>query len=221
MAVMRAARGFRIRGGSTGNHCQQWNDAVDQHIRQSVFEFELRWLEYHRSGRVELLPTLSPFGLDLSVLATCTSGACLSSPLAVYYTVQNYTATVPAGGLQETFSTAQTGASAASATSWADSTNALYAGSEPAGNLIGTVGTFSAPGGIGTVDGGSSQTSSTPYSLTLEELFNADGAIASFSANGNITSAPSPVPVPPSLALLGSGLLAAILLGRRSRTFRV
>ncbi len=161
-------------------------------------------------------PSLTPYGLDLSVLANCTSGNCLTNPLDVFYTAQGFTQVVPALGFQTTYSSTQTGAGNTKAITWADSTNTLFGGGIPAvpADHLGTVGSFSAPGGFGTVSGGPSEGASA-YSLTIEEIFNASSGVTSFSANGNLTAAP--VPVPASLALLASGLLGVVLLQRRSR----
>jgi hypothetical protein len=164
-------------------------------------------------------PSLSPYGLDLSVLANCTSGNCLNSPLSVFYTAQDFTQPVAALGFQTTFSATQTGVGNTKAISWADSSNTLFGGGIPAvpADHLGSVGPLSAPGGFATVAGGPTEGPS-PYSLTLEEIFTASGAVSSFSANGNLTAVP--VPVPPSLALLASGLLAAVLLQRRRPSLR-
>jgi hypothetical protein len=164
-------------------------------------------------------PSLTPYGLDLSVLANCTSGNCLTDPLDVFYTAQNFTAAVPALGFQTTFSSTQTGAGSTKAITWADSTNTLFGGGIPAlgADHLGSVGPFTAPGGFGTATGGPGEGPS-PYSLTIEETFSANSGVASYSSNGNITEAT--VPVPPPLALLASGLLASILLKRRSRTLK-
>jgi hypothetical protein len=165
-------------------------------------------------------PSLSPYGLDLSVLASCASGNCLTESLDVFYTAQNFTQAVPTLGFQTTYSSTQTGAGTTRAITWADSTNTLFGGGIPAlgADHLGSVGTFSAPGGFGTATGGPSEGPSA-YSLTIEEMFNANSSgVASFSVNGNLTAAA--VPVPPSLALLASGLLAATLLKRRPRTLR-
>jgi hypothetical protein len=159
-------------------------------------------------------PSLSPYGLDLSVLASCTGGNCLTDPLDVFYTAQNFTQAVPALGFQTTYSATQTGAGNTKAITWADSTNTLFGGGIPplGADHLGTVGSFSAPGGFGSVSGGPSE-GPAAYSLTIEQIFNASSSVSSFSANGNLTAVP--VPVPPALALLGSGLLAALLLPRR------
>jgi hypothetical protein len=161
-------------------------------------------------------PALTPYGLDLSVLANCTSGNCLASPLDVYYTAQDFTAVVPALGFQTTYSSTQTGPGTTQAVTWGDGTNTLFAGGIPptAADHLGTVGYFSAPGGFGSVAGGPGEGSSA-YSLTIEEIFNASSGVSSFSANGNLTAAA--VPVPPALVLLASGMLATLLLPRRSR----
>jgi hypothetical protein len=140
--------------------------------------------------------------------------------LDVFYTAQNFTQAVPTLGFQTTYSSTQTGAGTTRAITWADSTNTLFGGGIPAlgADHLGSVGTFSAPGGFGTATGGPSEGPSA-YSLTIEEMFNANSSgVASFSVNGNLTAAA--VPVPPSLALLASGLLAATLLKRRPRTLR-
>ncbi|HXN48426.1 MAG TPA: hypothetical protein VN893_17385 [Bryobacteraceae bacterium] len=161
-------------------------------------------------------PSLSPYGLDLSVLANCTSGNCLTNSLDVFYTAQNFTQAVPALDFQTTYSSTQTGAGTTRAITWADSTNTLFGGGIPplGADHLGTVGSFSAPGGFGTVSGGPGEGPSA-YSLTMEQIFNASSSVSSFSANGNLTALP--VPVPPSLALLASGLLATLILPRRSR----
>jgi hypothetical protein len=161
-------------------------------------------------------PSLSPYGLDLSVLANCTSGNCLTHPLDVFYTAQNFTQVVAALGFQTTYSSTQTGAGTTSAITWADATNTLFGGGIPAvgADHLATVGFFSAPGGFGTVAGGPGEGPS-PYSLTIEQVFDASSGVTSFSANGNLTAAP--VPVPPALVMLASGMLATLLLPRRSR----
>ena len=76
-------------------------------------------------------PSLSPYGLDLSVLASCTGGNCLTDPLDVFYTAQNFTQAVPALGFQTTYSSTQTGAGNTKAITWADSTNTLFGGGIP------------------------------------------------------------------------------------------
>jgi len=123
-------------------------------------------------------PSLSPYGLDLSVLASCTSGNCLTDSLDVFYTAQNFTAAVPALGFQTTFSATQTGAGTTRTITWADSTNTLFGGGIPpvGADHLGTVGLFSAPGGFGTAVGGPVEGPS-PYSLTIEEAFNANGGV--------------------------------------------
>jgi PEP-CTERM motif len=163
-------------------------------------------------------PGLSPYGLDLQVLATCVSGNCLTMPLDVFFTDTGFNVSVPAGGFQTTYSATDTGEGATRAITWADSTDTLFGGGLPTGvgaDHLGTVGPFSGSGGFGTASGGPAE-GPTAYSLTIEDIFTAGpSGTSSFSTDGNITAT---VPEPSSLALLASGLLVMILLKRRRQT---
>jgi len=70
-------------------------------------------------------------------------------------------------------------------------------------NPIGTVGPLNSSDGYGKVSGGGAAGSS-PYSLTLDEVFTASATDDYFSVDGNITGN---VPEPMSLLLLGGCLL--------------
>jgi hypothetical protein len=161
-------------------------------------------------------PGLSPFALDLTVVASCAGGNCLTAPLDVFFTDTGFTVPVPAGDFQTTYSATDTGAGATRAITWADSTDTLFGGGLPTGvgtDHLGTVGPFSGSGGQGTASGGPAETGT--YSLTIEEIFTAGASgTSTFSADGDITATPEPS----SLALLACGLLVIILMKRRSET---
>jgi hypothetical protein len=161
-------------------------------------------------------PGLSPFGIDLTVDATCTSGACLTTPLEIFYSATGFNASVSAGGFQTTYSATVTGSGNTNEIAWANNTNTLLA--LGASNKIGAgVGPFSAPGGFGTSTGGPGQVSATPYSLTIEDVLTAGtSGSSSFSTDANLTGNLTAVPEPSSLVLLGLGLLVMIPLKRRT-----
>jgi hypothetical protein len=157
-------------------------------------------------------PNLSPFGLDLNVLASCNGAvSCASNPVDIFYSDTNFSAAVPAGGFQTTYSATITGSGTTNEIAWANSSNTLFALGGT--NKIGAgVGSFSALGGFGTAAGGPAETG--PYSLTIEDILNANGGSASFSTDANVIAAPEPS----SLALLGSGLLVLPLALKRRQT---
>ena len=64
---------------------------------------------------------LTPFGIDLTTLATCTSGACLTTPLVVLYSDINFNVPVSAGGFQTAYSGSITGSGTTTELAWATS----------------------------------------------------------------------------------------------------
>jgi hypothetical protein len=136
------------------------------------------------------------FGIDLtSLTATCVTSQCSSSPLDVFLSDTGFTQAVPLHGFTSTFSTTQSGGSSTQF-AWDDTTNTIF-GQQTA---IGTVGPFTATNHGSTSGGGPAGPAA--YSLTIEDVFSAGGAAASFSSDGNITAAPEPV----SMILLGTVL---------------
>jgi hypothetical protein len=149
------------------------------------------------------------FGLDItSLTATCVVGSCSANPLDIYLSDTGFTQAVGAGGFTTTYSSTQTGGST-SETAWDSTANTIFT----QGTLIGTVGPFTSSG-VGSVKGGG-PAGPSPYSLTIEDVFNANGAAASFSTDGNIAS----VPEPGTVILFGSALvLCASKLRRRQKS---
>jgi len=167
-------------------------------------------------------PGLSPFGLDLtSLTATCegagaasTDGAaspCASDPLQIWFSDIDFNVHVPANDFMTTFSSTQTGGGSVSETSWFAMTNVIFGQAR----LIGTVGPLTSSGG-GSATGGPVATTE-PYSLTMEEVFNANGSNpVSFSVDGNVTA----VPEPGAIVLFGTVLMLCAIGFRRRKLTR-
>lgn len=162
-------------------------------------------------------PKLTPFGIDLTVLATCSgSGACAANPLDIFYSDTNFNVPVSAGGFSTTYSATLAGGGTTSELGWANSTNTLFALGGT--NKVGPVGPFSGTGGFATVTGGPAETGT--YSLTLEDMFNAASGTGSlFSTDASLTGTPSTTSVPESstFVFLGFGLLAIMALKRQGK----
>jgi len=152
-------------------------------------------------------PGVGSFGLDLAVLAACSSGNCLTNPLNVFYSDTGFSTPVSTGGFQTTYSATMTGGGTTNEIAWANSGNTLFG--LGAANKIGSgVGLFSASGGFGTSSGGPAEVA--PYSLTIEEILNANNSTSSFGTDADVTATPEPA----ISLLLGTGLLGLCVLVR-------
>jgi hypothetical protein len=135
-------------------------------------------------------PTLTPFGLDLTLTAVCSQGSACGH-LKVVLSDNNFT--TPVSALTATYgANVVSGSGTTTGNAYESSTNRL----EIETSLI--------PNGPGGPAAGPN-----PYSLTLDEVFNPTGSgTTSFSAEGQILAAPvAAVPEPASIALLGGVLL--------------
>jgi len=151
-------------------------------------------------------PDLSPFALDLGVMATCAVGGC-TQPLDVYFTDVGYTDASRSNGFAAGFSDTQSGSGEVTASAWYSNLNTPF--SEQ--NLIGTIGPFTATDFSSTSDG--SNDAVPDYSLTLEEVFSSAGdGVVLFSSDGNISTE---TPEPSSATLLGALALIVVTLWRR------
>jgi hypothetical protein len=125
-----------------------------------------------------------------SVTASCDTGTACAT-LDILFSDTGFTGS---SGLATTYSATDTGGTT-SESAYYSTSNALFAET----TLIGAVGPFSSPGGVGTIAGGGTP-GSTPYSLTLDQVFNdSNGGNVTFSVDGNITT-----PEPTSIVLFGT-----------------
>ena len=147
-------------------------------------------------------PTDVPVGLSLTVIASCAvGGGCDSTPLDVQFSDINFSPANPS--FFDGYSVTNLTAGNTSQSAYYSNANALFV--ETLGGLIGTLGPFSGTTtGSPEVTGGTG--SSAPYSLTLDEVFNAGIGTAALSLNAG-GSIDSNVPEPMSLLLLGGCLL--------------
>jgi hypothetical protein len=152
-------------------------------------------------------PDLIPFGIDItSLTATCApSKPCSTDALHVIYSDTGFNVPVLAGGFVTTYSNTQSGSGSTSESAYFDNTNTLF----NEASSIGTVGPFTGSG-VGSASGGTLAAGPT-YSLTLDQMFAANGSAVSFSADGDITA----VPEPASLTMVGTGLIGLAGLLRR------
>jgi hypothetical protein len=153
-------------------------------------------------------PGLIPDGIDLTSLTVkCVLLSCQSTPLVISLSGTDFTQPVSAGGFITTYTTLLESGAAASTTqkSYDDTTNTFFGTGTP----IGTLGPLTGVGTRSAVGGGPAGPS--PYSLTIDDTFNAGGSNATFSAFGEIAATPEPG----SMLLFGTGLLFAGAILRR------
>jgi hypothetical protein len=152
-------------------------------------------------------PDLIPFGIDItSLTATCApSKPCSAAPLHVIYSDTGFNVPVLAGGFLTTYSNTQSGSGSTDESAYFANTNTLF----NEASSIGTVGPFTGSN-TDSANGGTMAAGPT-YSLTLDQIFKANGSAVSFSADGDITA----VPEPGSIALVGTGLIGLAGLLRR------
>lgn len=153
-------------------------------------------------------PNTNP-ALDLTSLTASCGGlfvaTCSADPLHIAYSDIGFTDQVT--GFTTTYSSTQTGGGTTSQSAYFDVGNTIL----NEATLIGTVGPFSAPGGVGTVLGGSAAGPS-PYSMTLDQVFIDNGGAVTFSSDGNVSG----IPEPGAVALFGTVIaLCASKLRRR------
>jgi hypothetical protein len=155
-------------------------------------------------------PSLTPYGLDLTAVVTCSAGAtCTANPLDIFYSDTNFNVPVAAGSFQDGYSAtiSGTGTGTTSEIGWANSGNTLF-GLGLANKIGSTVGPFSSTA-AGTTLGGPA--SAGPYSLTIEDIFTASSGPVSFSTDASVTATPEPS----EALMLGTGLLSLLGLVRR------
>jgi len=106
------------------------------------------------------------------------------------------------------YSATITGTGTTSESAYFSNTNTLFAET----TLIGTVGPFGDPGGSGFATGGLG--SKAPFSLTLDQVFDASASGATYSVDGSVAS----VPEPGAVILFGTVLVLCASKLRRRRS---
>jgi len=148
-------------------------------------------------------PGLDPYGLDVGVLITCETSACVGTAGELTLTYSDTGFSTPGAELQTSYSGTETGYASTTATAYYSTTDNLFAETYK----IGTVGPIVSHGTTTTVAGtttdGPSPTN-TLYSLTLADVFEANAVGASFSTDLDITSE---VPEPGAVILFGTVLV--------------
>jgi hypothetical protein len=138
-------------------------------------------------------PSDVPVGLDVSSFTATCSGSlgagCSMDPLDIQFSDINFNPANPAFVTGYSL-TSLTGTGSTSESAYYSNSNAVFAET----TLIGTVGPLTGVTG-GTASGGVGSTA--PYSLTLDQVFEADGSGASvaYSVDGSISSVPEPAAV--------------------------
>jgi hypothetical protein len=152
--------------------------------------------------------------LDLtSLTATCGglfTTTCAANPLQVIYSDIGFTQSD--SSFSTTYSGAISNGGTTSESAYLDASNVIFGTT----TLIGTVGPFGSPGGVGTVTTPFSAGPS-PYSMTLDQVFTDDGSGSNvvFSVDGSVSG----VPEPGTVALFGTVLaFCASKLRRRKLT---
>ncbi len=170
-------------------------------------------LAFGLSNSPNLSGTPGGFGLELtSASATCFGGGCSTDPLQIFLSDTNFVGMT--SSLSSYFSSTQTGVGTSSQKAWFDNSNTLFGSATPIGN----VGPFTGIGAFAGSASGPGPAGTSPYSLTIEDVFNPNGGPASFGSSGDITGI-STVPEPSSLTLFGTLLIVcASRLLRRSKS---
>jgi len=167
-------------------------------------------------------PSLIPYAIDLtSLVSTCVAtGPCSAAPLDVYVSDIGFSGPVGAGNFVTNYTANDTGGAGTSteAISWADSTNTQFGGAFPMHvgmDHTGTAGPFAGAGDFAGSASGVGPGEVTPFSLTIEEVFDpATSGASTFSVDSSIIATPETS----SLALLTFGLLGLALLTLKRRS---
>jgi hypothetical protein len=162
-------------------------------------------------------------GLDLASLTASCGGVftatCSADPLHILFSATGFTQADFV--YSTTYSSTQSGIGTTSESAYLDAGNGIFAET----TLIGTVGPFIAPGGVGTVTNALISAGPSPYSLTLDQVFTdlGTGSDVVFSADG-VVSGGTPglggnvagsVPEPGTAVLFGTMLALCTLKLRR------
>lgn len=139
-------------------------------------------------------PTDVPFGLDITGLMVCDTASCATTPLDVWLSDTGFTTAV--AGFDNSYSGTLTGAGITRQITWVGLGNILFEGNGadgpptvPGGPLISVI---SLTGTGGSSSTGGPPAGPAPYSLTIEDIFNANGGSATFSVDGDVSAIPEP-----------------------------